>query len=157
MFNASARKFGIAALAVLAVAGTTAAMIDLADAQGGRGGGGVARGGGAFAGGGGAGFTRGGGFLGANVARVGGGYRPGYGYGAAAIIGAGIATGLAAGAYGGYPYYSDGWNEPAYGGYVVADPYAGGNDGAYCVQRFRSYDPASGTYLGVDGLRHPCP
>src|ERR1017187_6484560 len=28
---------------------------------------------------------------------------------------------------------------------------------AYCVQRFRSYDPASGTYLGNDGYRHPCP
>jgi hypothetical protein len=28
---------------------------------------------------------------------------------------------------------------------------------AYCSQRFRSYDPASGTYLGYDGLRHPCP
>jgi hypothetical protein len=28
---------------------------------------------------------------------------------------------------------------------------------AYCSQRFRSYDPASGTYLGYDGIRHPCP
>jgi hypothetical protein len=28
---------------------------------------------------------------------------------------------------------------------------------ASCEQRFRSYDPASGTYLGFDGLRHPCP
>lgn len=28
---------------------------------------------------------------------------------------------------------------------------------AYCSQRFRSYDPASGTYLGYDGRRHPCP
>jgi hypothetical protein len=28
---------------------------------------------------------------------------------------------------------------------------------AYCSQRFRSYDPATGTYLGYDGLRHPCP
>jgi hypothetical protein len=28
---------------------------------------------------------------------------------------------------------------------------------AYCMQRFRSYDPRSGTYLGYDGLRHPCP
>jgi uncharacterized protein (DUF3084 family) len=28
---------------------------------------------------------------------------------------------------------------------------------AYCMQRFQSYDPASGTYLGYDGLRHPCP
>ena len=34
------------------------------------------------------------------------------------------------------------------------------NDGdfvAYCQQTYRSYDPASGTYLGYDGLRHPCP
>jgi hypothetical protein len=28
---------------------------------------------------------------------------------------------------------------------------------AYCSQRFRSYDPRSGTYLGYDGLRHRCP
>ncbi len=28
---------------------------------------------------------------------------------------------------------------------------------AYCAQRYRSYDPASGTYLGYDGNRHPCP
>lgn len=28
---------------------------------------------------------------------------------------------------------------------------------AYCASRFRSYDPESGTYLGYDGLRHPCP
>jgi hypothetical protein len=27
----------------------------------------------------------------------------------------------------------------------------------YCAQRYRSYDPASGTFLGFDGLRHPCP
>jgi hypothetical protein len=27
----------------------------------------------------------------------------------------------------------------------------------YCAQRFRSYDPQSMTYLGNDGLRHPCP
>lgn len=27
----------------------------------------------------------------------------------------------------------------------------------YCAQRFRSYDPGSGTYLGYDGLRHSCP
>jgi hypothetical protein len=25
-----------------------------------------------------------------------------------------------------------------------------------CAQRYRSYDPASGTYLGYDGNRHPC-
>jgi hypothetical protein len=28
---------------------------------------------------------------------------------------------------------------------------------AYCSQRFKSYDPRSGTYLGYDGQRHPCP
>ncbi len=25
-----------------------------------------------------------------------------------------------------------------------------------CARRYRSYDPASHTYLGKDGLRHPC-
>ena len=29
-------------------------------------------------------------------------------------------------------------------------------DQAYCARRYRSYDPASGTFLGRDGLRHPC-
>ena len=28
---------------------------------------------------------------------------------------------------------------------------------AYCMDRFNSYDPASGTYLGYDGYRHSCP
>lgn len=27
---------------------------------------------------------------------------------------------------------------------------------AYCSQRYRSYDPASGTFLGYDGRRHVC-
>src|SRR5664279_575381 len=27
----------------------------------------------------------------------------------------------------------------------------------YCAQRYRSYDPASGTFMGRDGMRHPCP
>jgi len=30
------------------------------------------------------------------------------------------------------------------------------NDGSYCAQRFRSYDPGTGTYLGYDGQRHRC-
>ncbi|WP_243369101.1 BA14K family protein [Microvirga solisilvae] len=37
-----------------------------------------------------------------------------------------------------------------------AAPVYGGN-ASYCAQRYRSYDPASGTYLGYDGRRHPCP
>ena len=42
------------------------------------------------------------------------------------------------------------------GGAYAFAPNAG-NGTASCEQRFRSYDPASGTYLGFDGLRHPCP
>jgi BA14K-like protein len=53
---------------------------------------------------------------------------------------------------------------PGYGtvpGYAYTPRYDDGtapvDNDAYCAQRFRSYDPASGTYLGYDGLRHPCP
>jgi hypothetical protein len=85
--------------------------------------------------------------------------------------GAGFVAGLAAGGALGYGYdpyyygddyayddtYDDGYAAyPAYAapapGYVVssvADP-------TYCAQRYRSWDPASRTYLGFDGLRHPC-
>lgn len=28
---------------------------------------------------------------------------------------------------------------------------------SYCMQRYRSYDPESQTYLGSDGMRRPCP
>jgi hypothetical protein len=28
---------------------------------------------------------------------------------------------------------------------------------AYCQAHFRSYDPSTGSYLGYDGMRHPCP
>lgn len=31
------------------------------------------------------------------------------------------------------------------------------NAADYCMRRFRSYDPESGTYVGRDGLRRPCP
>jgi BA14K-like protein len=36
-------------------------------------------------------------------------------------------------------------------------PQPGGDPTAYCRQRFKSYDPKTGTYLGTDGQRHPCP
>jgi len=46
-------------------------------------------------------------------------------------------------------------------GYAAAPPVAAGgppdDPTAYCAQRYRSYDPRSGTYLGNDGQRHPCP
>ena len=61
----------------------------------------------------------------------------------------------------GYPYYGSYYDDSyAYYGddddYVVAAQPSGGDE-AYCMQRFKSYDPASGTYLGYDGQRHPCP
>jgi hypothetical protein len=31
-----------------------------------------------------------------------------------------------------------------------------GTSGSYCAQRYRSYNPASGTFLGYDGRRHLC-
>jgi hypothetical protein len=52
-------------------------------------------------------------------------------------------------AYDDYAYYDDGYD----GGYATV----AGGDVQYCMQRFKSYDPASGTYLGYDGVRHPCP
>jgi hypothetical protein len=30
------------------------------------------------------------------------------------------------------------------------------DNASYCAQRYRSFDPASGTYLGRDGRRHAC-
>ena len=71
----------------------------------------------------------------------------------------------APGYYNGYydydPGYAYGPGYDAYygapGPYVAQAPAVGGGSEAYCAQRFRSYDPASGTYLGFDGIRHPCP
>lgn len=42
-------------------------------------------------------------------------------------------------------------------GGAIASSQAQSNAASYCAQRYRSYDPGSGTYLGRDGLRHPCP
>jgi hypothetical protein len=28
---------------------------------------------------------------------------------------------------------------------------------AYCMSRFRTYDPSTGTYIGYDGRAHACP
>ena len=93
----------------------------------------------------------------------GGGYRHHGGFGA------GVAAGIAGAAIGNAfasQYYDGGYYDagPAYydGGYyddgaVAVVPDAGGDSTAYCMQRYRSYDPQSGTYLGFDGLRHPCP
>jgi len=64
----------------------------------------------------------------------------------------------------GYAYDPGDVADPGYArlpGYAYIPGYAYGtapaDEDAYCAQRFRSYDPASGTYLGYDGLRHACP
>ncbi len=74
-------------------------------------------------------------------------YRRGYGhhhhrrgYGGTA---AGVGIGLAAGAI--------------IGGAIAASQAQAQQNAAYCAQRYRSYDPASGTYLNRDGNRYPCP
>ena len=82
-------------------------------------------------------------------------YGRGYGYGGAAagaIVGGAIIGGLLAAPYyyGGGPYYYPGPGYYAYGS-------APGGAVAYCMRRFKSYDPGSGTYLGYDGYRHACP
>jgi hypothetical protein len=101
------------------------------------------------------------------------GYAHGYGRGHGDGIGLGVGAALVTGAIIGgameqnqdyypvesypadsYPVYSD--QGPLYdaGGALVAND---GNSVAYCQQTYRSYDPASGTYLGYDGMRHACP
>ncbi len=61
----------------------------------------------------------------------------------------GFGTGLAIGGALATPYYAP----PA----VVYDSSPDADEIAYCSRRFKSYDPRSGTYLGYDGNRHPCP
>jgi hypothetical protein len=122
-----------------------------------------------------------GGAAGAIIGGVAGGGR---GAAAGAIIGG--AAGAIIGSQGqaragGYYWYQGGcylqrgdgyWTQvsPAYCGgpaYVPPPPppapvYApapppGDDAVAWCMQRYRSYDPRSGTFVGYDGIRRPCP
>jgi hypothetical protein len=92
--------------------------------------------------------------------RGGGNFAPGVAAGVAgAVIGGAIAS---QGYYGGPGYYApdQGYYDDQYYGddSVAVAPAPGGDDAvAYCMQTYRSYDPRSGTYLGNDGYRHPCP
>jgi len=50
----------------------------------------------------------------------------------------------------------------AIGGLMAASPppppdYYDDRSVEWCMRHYRSYDPRSGTYLGYDGYRHPCP
>jgi BA14K-like protein len=77
---------------------------------------------------------------------------------AGAVIGGAIAS-QSYGYYGGPVYYGPGYTDDQYydGGPAVAPAPVGDDAIAYCMQNYSSYDPGSGTYLGNDGYRHPCP
>jgi hypothetical protein len=113
----------------------------------GRRGGGVIRGGGGRGGGAVARGGRRGGFAGGR----GWGRRGGWdrGGGAAAAIGALGVLGAIAG--------SQAVEEPYYEPAPVYALRAYGGSVRYCMQRYRSYDPYSRTYVGYDGQRYPCP
>jgi BA14K-like protein len=85
--------------------------------------------------------------------------------------GDGFAAGVATGALLGgvlaaprpryYPAPADGYyaDAPAEGYDPPPDAYPTQRVDAadYCARRYRSYDRRSGTYVGYDGYRHPCP
>jgi BA14K-like protein len=131
----------------------------------GRSGGGVRAGGGGapFRGGGAPGPRISGGGAGGFRGGYAGGYRGGGGFIPGAVAGAVIGGAIASGGYGyrgGPVYYAPGYYGDQYydNGAVAVAPAPGGDDAvAYCMQTYQSYDPASGTYLGYDGLRYPCP
>ena len=89
------------------------------------------------------------------------GWRGGWGPAAlaAGVIGGAVAA--ATSPLGGPRYYDYAWGPayayPAYD-YVPAAPavVVGGGGVAWCEAHFRSYNPATGMYLGYDGVHHRC-
>lgn len=77
---------------------------------------------------------------------------------AAGVIGGLIVGGIIASQRHYYSYPPYGYYAPYPPAYAYDPPYPSVGAGvAYCMRRFRSYDPVSMTYLGYDGFRHPCP
>ena len=90
------------------------------------------------------------------------GWHGGGGWGgaiAAGVIGGALAAATSPLWAPGYYDYDPGYAYgPGYGYAVAPAPVIGvGNSVAYCESQFRSYNPATGTYLGYDGQYHPCP
>ena len=106
---------------------------------------------------------------GAAGAIVGGAVGGGRGAAVGAIVGATTGAAIAAQGEprpGGYYYYRNGcYVQRPDGAWVAASPrYCASAEyappvryGAPACTRSRSYDPASGTFIGRDGYRHPCP
>jgi hypothetical protein len=85
------------------------------------------------------------------------GWHRGWGWGgglAAGIIGGAVAAATS-------PLWAPGYYGPGYGvyDYVPTAPVVvgGGGGAAWCEAHFRSYNPATGMYLGYDGVYHHCP
>lgn len=78
---------------------------------------------------------------------------------AGALVGSALAAPYYYGAGPYYPYYPGPYYAPAPAGYYAPGygPAQGGDAADYCLQRYRSYNPRTGTYLGTDGYSHPCP
>jgi hypothetical protein len=79
-------------------------------------------------------------------------YAPGYGYGYSWNPGGSLPA----------PGYAPVPSNAPMPGYAPVPGYASGYqagaaDVASCMERFRSYDPVSRTYMGRDRRRHPCP
>jgi hypothetical protein len=82
----------------------------------------------------------------------------GFGYGCGGCFFGGLLLGGLLGGYGGCGYGYGYGGCGGYGGYgygVYQNPQGGGV--TWCQAHFRSYNPATGTYLGNDGRHHPCP
>lgn len=96
------------------------------------------------------------------AARPWGWHHHGFGWGgavAAGVIGGALAA--ATSPFWGPGYYDYDYPAYTYGpSYAVAPAYAyepGGSGVGYCEAHFRSYNPATGMYLGYDGHYHHCP
>lgn len=69
-----------------------------------------------------------------------------------------VAAWCAAGMAGCASYEGGAYGYGSATGYAAETPAAPrSRDDSYCARHYRSYDPASGTYLGYDGVRHSCP
>lgn len=93
------------------------------------------------------------------------GWHRGWGWGWPGAVAAGVVGGAVAAAtsplwapgyYSGYYDYYPGYG-PSYAYTAPTVVVQNGGSVAYCQQRFRSYNPSTGMYLGYDGRYHPCP
>jgi hypothetical protein len=94
-------------------------------------------------------------------------WRGGWGWGWGAPVAGGFVAGaLLGGALAAPYYYAPGpyyypspYYPPAPAGYYAPGPgpAPSGDPVAYCEQRFRSYNPKTGLYIGTDKRLHPCP